>query len=175
MVTHTPRGIFPHRRGYRGSMTKHLQVGDPAPEFSLATADGRTVSLGDLRGRKVVLYVYPAALTPGCTKESCDFRDVHDTLLKAGYVVLGLSPDRQDTLGKFATDHHLPFPLLSDPDHHVLTAYGTWGEKSMYGRTSIGVLRSTFVIDEQGILTTVMYAHKASGHVARLLRQLGLS
>ena len=175
MVTHTPRGIFPARRRYRERMTKQLQIGDSAPDFSLATGDGRTVSLGDLRGRRIVLFVYPAALTPGCTKEACDFRDVHDRLLAAGYVVLGLSPDRREKLSKFATDHHLPFPLLSDPDHHVLTAYGTWGEKTMYGRTSIGVLRSTFVIDEQGVLTTVMYGHKASGHVARLLRNIGIA
>lgn len=156
-------------------MTKHLNVGDPAPTFALTSADGRAVGLEDLRGRKVILFFYPAAGTPGCTKEACDFRDAHQRLLAAGYVVLGVSPDPLAKLNKFTTDHHLPFPLLSDPDKAVHELYGTWGEKSMYGRTSIGVLRSTFVIDEEGRVQRAMYAHKASGHVARLVRDLGLA
>jgi peroxiredoxin Q/BCP len=155
-------------------MTTRLVPGDIAPDFNLTSADGRAVSLGDLRGRNVILYFYPAALTPGCTKEACDFRDENTRLLAAGYVVVGVSPDRLDKLNKFKTDHHLPFPLLSDPDKRVHTAYGTWGEKSMYGRTSIGVLRSTFVIDAEGRITKAMYGHKASGHVQRLVRDLGL-
>ena len=154
--------------------TARLVAGDKAPDFSLATADGRAISLGDLRGRKVILYAYPAALTPGCTKEACDFRDAHADLLAAGYVELGISPDRGDKLRKFTDDHHLPFPLLSDPDKHVLTAYGAWGEKSMYGRTSVGVIRSTFVMDAEGTITHVLYGHKASGHVERLRRLLGV-
>lgn len=153
-------------------MTTRLVPGDIAPEFSLTTADGRAISLADLRGRKVIVYFYPAALTPGCTTEACDFRDAHQRLLDAGYVVLGVSPDRAPKLSKFASDHALPFPLLSDPDKHVHVAYATWGEKSMYGKTTIGVIRSTFVIDEQGRVTEAMYGHKATGHVQRLLRLL---
>jgi len=155
-------------------MTTRLVAGDIAPDFNLTSADGRAVSLADLRGRKVVLYFYPAALTPGCTIEACDFRDEHARLLAAGYVVLGVSPDHLGKLNKFKTDHNLPFPLLSDPDKVVHRAYATWGEKSMYGRTSVGVIRSTFVIDEDGRITNVMYAHKATGHVERLVRTLGL-
>lgn len=155
-------------------MTTRLVPGDIAPEFNLTSADGRAVSLADLRGRKVIVYFYPAALTPGCTTEACDFRDEHTRLLEAGYVVLGISPDRLDKLNKFKTDHHLPFPLLSDPDKVAHTAYATWGEKSMYGRTSVGVIRSTFVIDEEGRVAKAMYGHKASGHVERLLRDLPL-
>lgn len=152
--------------------TTRLVAGDIAPEFSLTDADGRGVALADLRGRKVILYFYPAALTPGCTKEACDFRDAHAQLLADGYAVLGVSPDGLAKLNKFKVDHHLPFPLLSDPDKVVHTAYATWGEKSMYGRTSVGVIRSTFVIDEQGIIVRAMYGHKATGHVERLLRDL---
>ncbi len=152
-----------------------LQPGDAAPTFALSTSDGRAVALEDLRGRKVVLYFYPAANTPGCTTEACDFRDAHDTLLAAGYTVLGVSPDARADLAAFAANHHLPFPLLSDPDHAVHDAYATWGEKQMYGRTSVGVIRSTFVIDEQGVIERAMYGHKATGHVARLTRDLGLA
>lgn len=155
-------------------MTRHCAVGDTAPEFSLTSADGRAVSLGDLRGRNVILYFYPAALTPGCTKEACDFRDRYQDLLNAGYLVLGVSPDPINKLNKFKTDHDLPFPLLSDPDKLVHAAYGAWGEKSMYGRVTVGVIRSTFVIDEAGVLTHVMYGHKATGHVERLAKLLGI-
>ncbi len=153
-------------------MTKQLLVGEPAPDFNLTDADGRAVSLGDQRGRRVIVYFYPAAGTPGCTTEACDFRDHHQRLLDAGYVVLGISPDHRDALNKFKTDNHLPFPLLSDPDKAVHEAYGTWGEKQMYGRTSIGVIRSTFIVDADGRLERVMYGHKATGHVARLVRDL---
>lgn len=152
--------------------TTRLQPGDIAPDFTLTTADGRAVSLGDLRGRSVILYFYPAASTPGCTKQACDFRDSHAALLAAGYVVLGVSPDRRDALSAFAANHHLPFPLLSDADRKVHEAYGTWGEKTMYGRTTVGVLRSTFVIDPEGVITHALYAVKATGHVERLRRLL---
>ncbi len=152
-----------------------LQPGDAAPTFALSTADGRSVALEDLRGRKVVLYFYPAANTPGCTTEACDFRDAHDRLLAAGYVVIGVSPDARVDIAAFVANHHLQFPLLTDPDHAVHDLYGTWGEKQMYGRTTIGVIRSTFVIDEQGIIERSMYGHKASGHVARLTRDLGIA
>ena len=156
-------------------MTTTLAVGDLAPDFNLTSADGRSVALSDLRGRKVIVYFYPAANTPGCTTEACDFRDSHAALLKAGYVVVGISPDSMDDLNKFKTDHKLPFPLLADPKKTVHTAYGTWGEKQMYGRTVIGVIRSTFVIDEEGRITKAMYGHRASGHVARLTRDLALT
>lgn len=151
-----------------------LAVGDRAPDFNLTSADGRGVALGDLLERKVIVYFYPAALTPGCTKEACDFRDADRALLKAGYVVVGISPDPVDTLHHFKTQEKLTFPLLSDPDLRVHSAYGTWGEKSMYGRTSVGVIRSTFVIGTDGRIEHAMYGHKATGHVERLLRTLGL-
>ena len=156
-------------------MTTRLQAGDPAPDFNLADADGRAVSLSGQRGRRVIVYFYPAAGTPGCTTEACDFRDQHQRLLDAGYVVLGISPDHRDKLNKFKTDNALPFPLLSDPDKSVHEAYGAWGEKQMYGRSSIGVIRSTFIVDEQGHIERAMYGHKASGHVARLVRDLHLA
>ena len=155
-------------------MSTRLVAGDTAPDFSLPAADGTTVTLSAAHGRKVILFCYPAALTPGCTKEACDFRDAYKTLLDAGYVVFGLSPDGIAKLQKFAHEHELPFPLLSDPDKQALSAFGAWGEKSMYGKTVIGVIRSTFVIDEQGEVTSAMYAHKATGHVARLTKALGL-
>ena len=122
----------------------------------------------------MIVYFYPAALTPGCTKEACDFRDVNATLLKAGYVVVGISPDPVDRLNHFKVQEKLNFPLLSDPDLRVHSAYGAWGEKSMYGKTSVGVIRSTFVIGTDGRVERAMYGHKASGHVERLLRNLQL-
>lgn len=155
-------------------MTKQLQVGDLAPDFNLTDADGRAVSLGDQRGRRVIVYFYPAAGTPGCTTEACDFRDHHGQLLGASIVVLAISPDHRDKLNKFKTDNKLPFPLLSDPDKAVHKAYGTWGEKQMYGRTTIGVIRSTFVVDAEGRIERAMYGHRAAGHVARLVRDLQL-
>lgn len=154
--------------------TTRLAVGDIAPDFNLASADGRSVALGDLLERRVIVYFYPAALTPGCTKEACDFRAAQARLTKAGYVVVGISPDPIDRLNHFRTQERLKFPLLSDADLRVHRAYGTWGEKSMYGRTSVGVLRSTFVIDREGRIMHALYGHKASGHVERLLRLLQL-
>lgn len=154
--------------------TVRLAVGDTAPMFNLASADGRGVALSDLLERKVIVYFYPAALTPGCTKEACDFRDATSKLNKAGYAVVGISPDGVDKLNHFATQEKLKFPLLSDPDLKVHVQYGTWAEKSMYGRTSVGVVRSTFVIGTDGRIEHVMYGHKASGHVDRLLRVLDL-
>lgn len=151
-----------------------LAVGDKAPEFNLASADGRGVVLGDLLEHKVIVYFYPAAMTPGCTKEACDFRDAHARLIKAGYVVVGISPDSIDELNQFKTEEKLQFPLLSDPDLKVHVKYGTWTEKSMYGKQSVGVMRSTFVIGTDGRLEHVMYGHKASGHVERLLKVLGI-
>jgi thioredoxin-dependent peroxiredoxin len=149
-----------------------LSPGDPAPEFSLPDADGKTVSLADYRGRKVIVYFYPAAMTPGCTTQACDFRDSLDSLQGAGYTVLGISPDPPAKLAQFRERDHVTFPLLSDADRAVLHAYGAWGEKTMYGKTVTGVLRSTFVVDEQGVVESAQYNVKASGHVAKLRREL---
>lgn len=155
-------------------MNVRLQPGDAAPDFTLATDTGETVTLSSLQGRKVILYAYPRAMTPGCTKEACDFRDSLAGLQAAGYAVLGVSPDEPEALAKFVERDGLTFPLLSDPEHKVLEAYGAWGEKKNYGRTITGVIRSTFVIDEDGKIALAQYNVKATGHVARLKRELGL-
>ncbi len=152
-----------------------LSPGDPAPDFSLTADDGSTVSLADLRGSKAVLYVYPAAMTPGCTTQACDFRDDLSVFTDAGYRVLGLSPDGPDKLARFRDKEGLTFPLLSDPSKEVLAAYGAYGEKSMYGKTVVGVIRSTFVLDEQGRVVHAQYSVKAKGHVAKLRRDLALT
>ncbi|MGH3505711.1 MAG: thioredoxin-dependent thiol peroxidase [Nocardioidaceae bacterium] len=149
-----------------------LESGTPAPDFTLTSDDGSEVSLSDYRGRKVILYVYPAAMTPGCTTQACDFRDSLAALQSAGYVVLGLSPDEPARLAKFKERDSLTFPLLSDPDKTVLEAYGAFGEKKLYGKTVMGVIRSTFVIDEQGTVDRAMYNVKATGHVAKLRKDL---
>ncbi|KAA0093197.1 thioredoxin-dependent thiol peroxidase [Mycolicibacterium sp. P1-18] len=154
--------------------TPRLAVGDPAPAFSLPDADGNTVSLGDFAGRKVVVYFYPAASTPGCTKQACDFRDSLGELNEAGLDVVGISPDKPEKLAKFRDAEGLTFPLLSDPDRTVLTAWGAFGEKSMYGKTVQGVIRSTFVVDEQGNIEVAQYNVKATGHVAKLRRDLSV-
>jgi peroxiredoxin Q/BCP len=151
-----------------------LVENSPAPEFTLSDKDGNNVSLTSFRGQKVILYFYPAASTPGCTTQACDFRDNMASLQSAGYVVLGVSKDKGAALQKFATEENLSFPLLSDPDLAVHNAYGTYGEKSMYGKTVMGVIRSTFVIDEKGMLTHALYNVKATGHVASLKAKLGL-
>ena len=151
-----------------------LEAGTPAPAFTLPDKDGNTVLLGDFAGQKVVLYFYPAASTPGCTTQACDFRDNLASLASAGYQVLGVSKDEGDALQTFADEQSLTFPLLSDPDLGVHDAYGTYGEKSMYGKTVTGVIRSTFVIDEQGVLEHALYNVKATGHVASLRKKLGL-
>jgi thioredoxin-dependent peroxiredoxin len=154
--------------------TPRLSAGDPAPDFTLPDADGKQVTLSDLRGRTVILYAYPAAMTPGCTKQACDFRDNLARLTAAGHTVLGLSPDKPAKLAKFRDRHVVPFPLLSDEDKSVLTAYGAYGEKVMYGKTVQGVIRSTFVIGPDGRLTHAMYGVKATGHVERLLKELAI-
>jgi peroxiredoxin Q/BCP len=150
------------------------EVGDPAPDFTLLDADGAPVTLADLRGQRVVLYAYPAAGTPGCTTQACDFRDNLASLQAHGYTVLGLSPDAPAALATFRDAEGLTFPLLSDPDHAVLEQYGAWGEKQQYGRTYLGVIRSTFVIDEDGRLERVLRNVRAKGHVAKLRRELGI-
>jgi thioredoxin-dependent peroxiredoxin len=151
-----------------------LSPGDPAPDFTLQTDSGETLSLSDLRGRKVVLYAYPAAMTPGCTKQACDFRDSLGALKAAGYEVVGISPDGPAKLAKFRERDAITFPLVSDPDRATLNAYGAYGEKQNYGRTMLGVIRSTFVIDEKGHIERAMYNVKATGHVAKLRRDLGI-
>jgi peroxiredoxin Q/BCP len=154
--------------------TARLSAGDAAPEFSLPTDNGDRLTLKDLRGRKVILYAYPAAMTPGCTTQACDFRDNIASLRAEGYEVVGISPDAPAKLAKFRERDAITFPLVSDEDKSVLTAYGAYGEKKNYGRTVMGVIRSTFVIDENGILEKALYNVKATGHVAKLRRDLGL-
>ncbi len=151
-----------------------LEPGDPAPDFSLTDADGNAVRLKDFRKRKVIVYFYPAAMTPGCTKQACDFRDSLDSLAAAGYAVLGISPDKPEKLAKFRDRDSVTFPLLSDPDRTTLKAYGAFGEKTMYGKTVTGVIRSTFVVDEKGKIEQAQYNVRATGHVAKLRRDLGL-
>jgi thioredoxin-dependent peroxiredoxin len=156
------------------SETKRLQAGDVAPDFTLPDADGKPVSLHDYAGRRLVLYVYPAAQTPGCTTEACDFRDNLSSLNAAGLAVVGLSPDKPAKLAAFRDAEHLTFPLLSDPDRSVLTAYGAYGEKQLYGKTVTGVIRSTFVLAPDGTIERAMYNVRATGHVAKLRRDLGV-
>jgi peroxiredoxin Q/BCP len=151
-----------------------LSPGDPAPPFELTTDRGTPLRLADLAGQRVVLYAYPAAMTPGCTTQACDFRDSLQSLKAAGVQVVGISPDAPDKLAKFRERDHLNFPLVSDPDRSVLTAYGAYGEKQNYGRTVMGVIRSTFVIDASGHIEHAFYNVKATGHVAKLRRDLGL-
>src|SRR5690242_3699355 len=141
--------------------TPRLSPGDAAPALSLPTDDGKTLSLKDLRGKKVVLYVYPAAMTPGCTKQACDFRDNLQRFIDAGYAVVGLSPDKPAKLAQFREKEGLTFPLVSDESKDTLTAYGAYGEKQLYGKTVVGVIRSTFLIDEKGKITNASYGVKA--------------
>jgi peroxiredoxin Q/BCP len=151
-----------------------LEPGATAPDWTLPTADGRALSLSDLRGQKIIFYAYPAALTPGCTTQACDFRDTLASLTSAGYAVVGISPDPPAKLAKFAERDALTFPLVSDENKSVLDAYGAYGEKKNYGKTYMGVIRSTFVIDEQGVIEHALYNVKATGHVAKLRRDLGI-
>ncbi len=152
--------------------TNRLSPGDPAPEFDLADDSGDRVKLSDFRGRKVVLYAYPAAMTPGCTTQACDFRDSLEALAADDYDVIGISADTSEKLAQFREKEGLTFPLVSDPDKSVLRAYGAYGEKSSYGRTTVGVIRSTFVIDADGVISHAMYNVKAKGHVAKLRQTL---
>ena len=155
-------------------MTTTLRPGDPAPDFTLPDADGKETTLSDLRGRKVIVYFYPAASTPGCTKQACDFRDNLASLQAAGFAVLGISPDTPAKQARFRDEEGVNFPLLCDPSREVLEAYGAYGEKQLYGKQVIGVIRSTFVIDEQGAVEQAQYNVKATGHVAKLRKDLGL-
>jgi peroxiredoxin Q/BCP len=153
---------------------ERLAPGDQAPGFTLPDADGNEVSLASLRGQRVIIYFYPAAMTPGCTKQACDFRDSKSDLSEAGFAVLGISPDSPARLARFRDRDGLTFPLLSDPDRKVLQAYGAYGEKMMYGKKSVGVIRSTFVVGADGKIEQALYGVKATGHVARLRKELGV-
>ncbi len=154
--------------------TPRLEAGITAPTFTLEDQDGQPVSLGDFAGQRVILYFYPAASTPGCTTEACDFRDNINSLKSAGYQVLGVSKDGSAALQKFRDEQGLNFPLLSDPDLAVHTVYGAYGEKSLYGKTVTGTIRSTFVVAEDGSIQLPLYNVKATGHVASLRKKLGL-
>ncbi|MDG4667854.1 thioredoxin-dependent thiol peroxidase [Mycobacterium sp. 236(2023)] len=154
--------------------TPRLEAGDTAPAFSLPDADGNTVKLSDYKGRKVIVYFYPAASTPGCTKQACDFRDNLAELNDAGLDVVGISPDKPEKLAKFRDAENLTFPLLSDPDRAVLEAWGAYGEKTMYGKTVQGVIRSTFVVDEKGKIEVAQYNIRATGHVGKLRRDISV-
>jgi peroxiredoxin Q/BCP len=174
-LTHTSDGaggIRPPRRG--GTVGGRLSPGDTAPDFTLSDDTGTEVSLSGLRGRKVIVYFYPAAMTPGCTKQACDFSESLDSLKAAGYAVVGIAPDQPAKLAKFRDKEHLTITLLSDPDKGVLTQWGAFGEKQMYGKTVHGVIRSTVVLDEFGTVTDAWYNVRATGHVAKLRRDLGL-
>ncbi|MFL4474436.1 thioredoxin-dependent thiol peroxidase [Paeniglutamicibacter sp. MACA_103] len=151
-----------------------LSAGESAPDFTLTDARGQELSLSSLRGKKTIVYFYPAASTPGCTKQACDFRDSLESLAAAGYQVVGISPDAPAKLAKFTAKEELTFPLLADEDHAVAAAYGAWGEKKNYGRTYEGLIRSTVVVDENGIVELAQYNVRATGHVAKLRRDLGL-
>lgn len=155
-------------------MSERLAPGDTAPDFTLPDADGNPVSLADHRGRKVIVYFYPAALTPGCTKQACDFTDNLDVLATAGYDVIGVSPDKPEKLAKFREKESLKVTLVADPDKSVLTSYGAFGEKKLYGKTVTGVIRSTIVVDESGKVEHALYNVKATGHVAKLLKDLAI-
>src|SRR5215211_1212532 len=152
-----------------------LSPGNHAPDFTLSDDTGREVSLSDHRGRKVIVYFYPAAMTPGCTKQACDFTDSLESLQAAGYEVLGISPDKPEKLAKFRERDQLSITLLSDPTREVLSAYGAFGEKKMYGKTVQGVIRTTLVVDEEGRVEVARYNVKATGHVAKLRKDLGLA
>jgi peroxiredoxin Q/BCP len=155
-------------------MNNRLSEGDAAPDFRLPDSGGDEVSLSDFRGRHVVVYFYPAAATPGCTKQACDFRDNLAELNDAGFAVVGISPDKPPKLAKFVADEGLTFPLLSDENKEVLTAWGAFGEKQNYGRTIMGVIRSTFIVDPDGKIAKAMYNVRATGHVAKLRRDLNI-
>ena len=155
--------------------TTRLSPGDAAPAFTLTSDTGEEVSLADLRGRKVIVYFYPNAMTPGCTTQACDFSDSLASLKSAGYEVLGISPNTPEKLAKFRERDGLTITLLSDADKSVMQAYGAYGEKKLYGKLVEGVIRSTFVVDEQGKVELAQYNVKATGHVAKLRRDLGLA
>jgi thioredoxin-dependent peroxiredoxin len=155
-------------------MSEQLQTGDTAPAFTLPDADGNDVSLADHKGRKVIVYFYPAALTPGCTKQACDFTDNLELLTVAGYDVIGVSPDKPEKLAKFRDQESLKVTLVADPEKSVTEAYGAYGEKKNYGKTYMGVIRSTVIVDEDGKVERALYNVRATGHVAKIIKDLGI-
>jgi peroxiredoxin Q/BCP len=155
-------------------MSERLQPGDTAPAFTLPDADGTSVSLSDYKGRKVIVYFYPAALTPGCTKQACDFTDNLDVLAAAGYDVIGISPDKPEKLAKFREKENLKVTLLADPEKTVTEAYAAYGEKKNYGKTYMGVIRSTVIVDEEGKVERALYNVRATGHVAKIIKDLAI-
>jgi peroxiredoxin Q/BCP len=155
-------------------MSERLQPGDTAPDFTLPDADGNEISLAAHRGRKVIAYFYPAALTPGCTKQACDFTDNLELLAGQGYDVIGISPDKPEKLAAFREKEDLKVTLVGDPAKETMKAYGAFGEKKLYGKTVTGVIRSTVIIDEDGNVERALYNVKATGHVAKLIKDLGL-
>lgn len=165
-----PAGVH----GMVESMTeaKRLEIGDTAPTFTLSDDEGNSVSLSDYAGKRVLVYFYPRANTPGCTKEACDFRDALEQLNGLDIAVVGISPDKPEALAKFRADHELNFPLLSDPDKEVMSAYGAFGEKKNYGKVVQGVIRSTFLVEADGTIGQALYNVKATGHVARVMKGL---
>ena len=155
-------------------MAERLSAGDTAPDFTLTSDTGEQVSLADSRGRRTIVYFYPAAMTPGCSKQACDFTDSLDSLRASGFEVLGISPDQPAKLARFRERDGLRITLLSDPDRSVMTAYAAFGTKKLYGKEVEGVIRSTFVVDAGGVIELAQYNVKASGHVAKLRRDLGV-
>lgn len=155
-------------------MSERLKPGDTAPAFTLPDADGNDISLADHKGRKVIVYFYPRALTPGCTKQACDFTDNLDLLAAAGYDVIGVSPDKPEKLAKFRDEENLKVTLVGDPAKETLEAYGAFGEKQNYGKTIMGVIRSTIVVDENGKVEHAFYNVRATGHVAKIIKDLGI-
>ena len=155
-------------------MTTRLQPGDTAPDFTLANDAGQEVSLSDFKDQKVIVYFYPAALTPGCTKQACDFTDNLELLAGAGYDVIGVSPDAPEKLAKFRDKENLRITLLADPEKTVTEAYGAYGEKKNYGKTYMGVIRSTIIVDEEGKVEHALYNVRATGHVAKIIKDLGI-
>ncbi|MEX0827003.1 MAG: thioredoxin-dependent thiol peroxidase [Acidimicrobiia bacterium] len=149
-----------------------IEPGDPAPSFQLPDQDGRPVRLADYSGERLIIYFYPKAFTPGCTTQACDFRDNHQAFAKAGYQIVGISPDPVDRLGRFRDEHQLPFPVLSDPNHATARDYGAWGKKVNYGREYEGIIRSTFVIGPDGSIEKAWRNVKAKGHGERILREV---
>jgi thioredoxin-dependent peroxiredoxin len=156
-------------------VTERLSPGDTAPEFTLTDDTGAEVGLSDFLGRKVIVYFYPAAMTPGCTKQACDFTDTLDSFRAEGYEVIGISPDKPEKLARFRERDHLGITLLSDPDRRVMQEYGAFGEKKLYGKVVEGVIRSTVVVDEDGKVFLAQYNVKATGHVAKLRKDLSLN
>lgn len=151
-------------------MATHLQAGQKAPAFSGRDQDGNKVSLADFKGKKIVLYFYPQDDTPGCTAQACNLRDNYSALLKNGYQVIGVSPDDEGSHEKFKEKYQLPFPLIADPQHKIIEKYGVWGEKNLYGRKFMGLLRTTFVIDENGIITKIFLRPKTKEHAEEIMK-----